>query len=123
MEEFGSATLCTYRTVKFWGITCITKIFSFAYTAQWQWYTVNMKYCCVQDCKTNNTTAGVSLHKFPKNENLRKLWILAASLATICFGCNQVPRKWRTGIFINSCRTNLSYCILVFLFLYRSIYT
>ena len=78
MEEFGSATLCTYRTVKFWGITCITKIFSFAYTAQWQWYTVNMKYCCVQDCKTNNTTAGVSLHKFPKNENLRKLWILAA---------------------------------------------
>ena len=57
MEEFENATLCTYRTVKFWGITCITKIFSFAYTAQW--YTANMKFCCVQDCRTNNTTAGV----------------------------------------------------------------
>ena len=76
MEEFEDAALFTYRTVKFWGITCITKIFSFAYTAQW--YTANMKFCCVQECRTNNNTAGVPLHKFPKNENLRRLWILAA---------------------------------------------
>ena len=40
---------------------------------------VTRKNCCVPECKTglrtNTTTAKISYHKFPKNDELRKRWI------------------------------------------------
>ena len=36
---------------------------------------VSVRYCCVNECKNNDTFCNVSLYKFPRNVETRQKWI------------------------------------------------
>ena len=36
---------------------------------------VSVRYCCVNECKNNETFCNVSLYKFPRNVETRQKWI------------------------------------------------